>query len=149
MDALSVVIAVIVVGFLIWAVIRLQRHTTNPPKLQVAMELISNINDDLKILSKKKDDPSSTKKFKTGHWISLQEHLDFLELDTVEALKNAFKQMEDYNIGIDTSLTTAAPLAAFSLESLMVPLIRGRAGLARWIQDNIGKETARGMFSWR
>jgi hypothetical protein len=149
MDTLSVVIAVIVVGFLIWAVVRLQRRSTNPPKLQVAMELISHINDDLKILTKKKADPRSAKKFKTGHWSSLQEHLDFLELDTVEALKNAFKQMEDYNIGIDTSLKTAAPPAAFSPESLVGPLIRGRAGLARWVQDNIGKETTRGIFSWR
>ena len=149
MDTVSIVVAVLVVGFLIWAVVRLQRRSVDPPKLQVAMELISNINDDLKILSKKKADPTSAKKFKTGHWSSYQEHLSFLELDTVEALKNAFKQMEDYNSGTDPALPAATSPTTFSPEVLMVPLIRGRAGLARWIQDNIGKETTRGMFSWR
>ncbi len=149
MDAFSIVIAVLVVGFLVWALIRLSRRSTNPPKLQLAMELIANINDDIKILTQKKNDPQSLKKFKLGNWSSYKEHLDFIEKDSVAALDVSFKQMMEYNAAVDASRTTAAPPPVLETDTLAAPLMKGRAGLATWIRDNIGKESARGIFSWR
>jgi hypothetical protein len=113
------------------------------------MELIANINDDFKVISQKKTDPQNLKKFKIGRWNSYQEHLDFLELADVEALKTAFKQMEEYNGQVEASQQTGSPPPSFSAEALLAPLSQGRLGLAAWIRDNIGKESTRGMFSWR
>jgi hypothetical protein len=149
MDTTSLIVIVLVVAFLVWALFRLQRRAVNPPKLQVAMELISIVNENLRLISQKKTDPQNNKKFKVNKWDAYDIHLDFLDKDAVEALKEAFKQMEEYNRAIDASTVTATPPQAFSLDSVLNPLSRGRTGLADWIRANIGKESTRGFFSWR
>jgi hypothetical protein len=149
MDSFSIVIAVIVIGCLIWAVVRLGKRSSHPPNLRVAMELIINIDENFKIIRQKANDPQSLKKLKTGHWNTYREYLDFLSQETVEALQAAFKQIEEYNSGIDVAVKGSSPPPALSQEELVGPLTRGRAGLAAWVRDNIGRESNRGLFNLR
>jgi hypothetical protein len=148
-DVVSIVIIILVVVILVWALFKLQRNAINPPKLRVAMELISSVNDDLKMATQKKTDPNNNKKFNTGKWEAYQRHLDFIDKDSVESLQTAFKQMAEYNRMIDaTSVTDAAP-GGFAMDAVLEPLSKGRVGLAKWIQDNIAKESTRGFFGFK
>jgi hypothetical protein len=150
MDWQSVVVLAIVIFALIWLVMRLRGRSRNPGKLQITMGLISNINDDLKILNSKKNNPQNMQKFKVGGWNSYQEHLSFLEPETVTALKDTFTVLTDYNTKIEAVRNAPGmPLPEISLDSVRESMIKGRAGLATWIQQNINREATRGMFGWR
>jgi hypothetical protein len=153
MDWKSIVIFVIIVVGLVWLLVRLRGNVRNPPRLRMAMEMISNLNDNLRIIVQKQSDPSFSKKFKIESWKNYQEHLAFLEpeyKEYIEPLRNSFTQMEEYNKTLTPSGSSlgAAP-APIDLDNLKEVTVQARTGLAKWIQDNIQRESTRGFFSFR
>jgi hypothetical protein len=150
MDWQSIVILAIVIFALVWIVTRLKGRARNPSHLRVAMELISNINDDLKLIVQKQANPDLVKKFKINSWRAYQEHLGFLEPGAIDMIKESFKQMEDYNIKVEESKAVPGTvLPELPLETLKETLIKSRAEVAKWIRDNISRESTRSFFSWR
>jgi hypothetical protein len=150
MDWRSVVIFVVVIFALFWLIMRLRGSVRNPPKLQMAMDMISALNDDLKIIRQKQAAPEDLKKFKVGNWKVFQYHLDFVDKDYVEALKSSFNQMTEYNtklIQMKVDSTNSKP--QIDLDTLKSAVVKARAGLAKWIQENVHREATRGLFSWR
>jgi F0F1-type ATP synthase membrane subunit a len=63
MDTISVVILVLVIVILLWGITRLRSRKT-APRLQIAMEIISNVNDNLRLLAEWQTGKLSKKKFK-------------------------------------------------------------------------------------
>ncbi len=150
MDPLSIVVVALIVIAAVWLLFRLKGASRNPPKLRVAMELISHIDENYKILNQKQSDPKSLKRFKTGSWKSYQEHLDFLEKGDIEIVTAAFNKLEDYNNKIIASYDTSNPNPPeLSFQEMKESLAKARSGLAKWVRENIGRESTRGMFSWR
>lgn len=150
MDWQSIVILAIIVFALIWVVTRLKGRPRNPAKLRVAMEIVSNINEDLKLIVQKQSNPDQLKKFKTSSWRAYEEHMDFLTPETVAAIKESFTIMEEYNNKLEEKkVITTTKLPDISLENLKETLIKARTGVATWIRENISRESTRGFFSWR
>ncbi len=153
MDWTSIILFAVIIFALFWLIMRLRGNVRNPPKLQIAMELISALNDDLKIIHKKQTTPGDLQKFKTGNWKSFQHHLDFLEKEYkeyIEPLKSVFSQMVDYNNKlVEMKINQDSTGHQIDLENLKSEIVLARAGLAKWIQANVHREATRGMFSWR
>ncbi len=149
-DTTSIIIFVVIVVCLVWLLFRLRGRSRNPPHIQVAMGLISNVNDDLKLLKEKKPDAPLDKKFKVNGWHAYEFHLDFLDKDTQAALKECFPVMVEYNKKLDIAKATFTPSKEeLAVDSLFEALRKSREGLAKWIQENISKESTRGIFSWK
>jgi hypothetical protein len=150
MDWKSFVLFAVIIFALFWLIMRLRGSVRNPSKLQMAMDMISALNDDLKIIRQKQTVPDDLKKFKVGNWKVFQDHLDFVEKEYVEALKSSFSQMAEYNAKlIQMKINSDNTRPQIDLENLKTVVVKARAGLAKWIQENVHREATRGLFSWR
>jgi hypothetical protein len=150
MDWISIVTIVLVVLALVWIIGRLRGNSRNPNKLQMAMDMISALNDDLKMIRQKETAPADFKKFKVVNWKFYQDHLDFLDKDCVEALKSSFDQMSEYNKKLaQMNNNSGNSMPQIDLDNLKSSAVKGRAGLAKWIQENVNREATRSLFSWR
>jgi hypothetical protein len=150
MDWRSIVLFAVIIFALFWLIMRLRGNVRNPAKLQMAMDMIAALNDDLKIIRQKETAPEDLKKFKVSNWKLYQMHLDFLEKEYIEPLKSSFDLMSEYNnklVQMKINSDTAKP--QIDLENLKTVVVKGRAGLAKWIQANVHREATRGLFSWR
>jgi hypothetical protein len=150
MDWRSIVLFAVIIFALFWLIMRLRGNVRNPAKLQMAMDMIAALNDDLKIIRQKESAPEDLKKFKVSNWKLYQMHLDFLEKEYIEPLKSSFDLMTEYNnklLQMKISSDNAKP--QIDLENLKTVVVKGRAGLAKWIQANVSREATRGLFSWR
>jgi hypothetical protein len=150
MDWRSLVIFAVVIFALIWLIMRLRGNVRNPPKLQMSMDMIAALNDDLKLIRTKQEDAANIKKFKTANWKLYQLHLEYLEKEYIEALKISFDKMSEYNKKLlDMKVNALTEKPQIDLEELKTSIVKGRAGLAKWLQENVHRESTRGMFSWR
>ena len=150
MDVRSILIFAVVIIVLVWLIMRLRGSGHNPPKLQMAMDMISALNDDLKIMRQKEASPEDLKKFKISNWKVYQQHLEFLDKDYIEAVKNAFNLMQDYNAKLlEMRVKSDNSKPQVDMENLKASAIKARAGLAKWIQENVNREATKGLFSWR
>ncbi len=150
MDWQSLVIIVVIILALFWLLFRLKGNIRNPSKIQVALGLITDIDEVLKNINQRKTATRTVKKFKLSGWKYYIEHLDFLDAETVTALKDSFRILTDYNAKIEAAaITPGAPLPEFSSESIWDLLVKSRMGLSAWTRENITRETVRGVFTWR
>jgi hypothetical protein len=150
MDWRSMVIFAVVIVALIWLIMRLRGNNRNPAKLQMAMDMISALNDDLKMIRQMQESPTEIKKFKLSNWKLYQEHLDFVEKDYIEPIKDCFGRMSAYNQKfIENKINGNNTRPEIDLEALKTVVVKARAGLAKWIQENVHREATRGLFSWR
>jgi hypothetical protein len=150
MDWRSIVIFAVIIFALFWLIMRLRGNSRNPSKLQMTMDMISALNDDLKLIRQKQAAPEDLKKFKVSNWKFYQMHMDFLEKEYVEALKSSFDQMTEYNnklLQMRINADSAKPQV--NLDELKTVIVKGRAGLAKWIQENVHREATKGFFSFR
>ena len=137
---LSWVIFVVLIGFLLWTLTR--RRGRGTPKLQTAIGVISEVNDDLRILETRQANPQSNKKFKAGAWKTYQEKLDFLDPATVASLKESFTLIEEFNQRIESAKKTKslATLQDMPLDKLKEPLAKSKEGLVVWLKANLQEE---------
>jgi hypothetical protein len=148
----SLILVVVIVVAAVWVLIRMRGPSRNPRKLNMAMELISCINDALKRVNTPESEAKGPKKFRVGPWKVYQEHLDFLEpeyKEYVQSIKDSFNMMQEYNdklIAFKTNPSGNPP--EYQADKLKENLVQGRVGLAKWIQANINRESTRGFLGW-
>lgn len=140
----------IVIFALVWLIFRLRGNSRNPNKLQMTMDMISAINEDMKLLARKQNDPADLTKFKVANWKLYKDHLEHLDKEYIEPIKSSFDQLSEYNNTlIQMKIKNESGSPKIEIEALSKNMSKARAGLAKWIQENVHRETTRGMFSWR
>jgi hypothetical protein len=90
----------IVAGLLVWSVSRRKTGGTN---VEVAMAILSNIQDCLKTIDIRLADPQSKKKFQDSYWNAFAKKTGFLSSDLVATLNEAFSLANDLNQRIDVA----------------------------------------------
>ena len=137
---LSWVIFAVLIGFLLWTLTR--RRGRGTPRLQTAIAVISDVNENLKVLETRQANPQSTKKFKTGAWKAYQDKLDFLDPATVASLKESSTLIEEFNQRIESARKTRsmATLQDMPLDKLKEPLSKSKEGLVQWLKANLQEE---------
>jgi len=120
--------------------------------LQVAIALIADVNDNLKILENHRIDPASTKKFRDRSWKAYQEKLDFMDASTSLAIKDCFTLISEVNEKIDIARRNKSPatLQELPLEKLRELLAKSKDGLVSWLRVNLQSEmrTRHGPFGF-
>ena len=148
----SVLIFVLIVVAAIWVLVRMRGPNRNPHKLNMAMELISCINDALKKINTQPLENKVFKKFRIGAWKVYQSHLEFLDpeyKEHIQPIRDAFNFMQEYNAKLEAfKANPSGNPPELSIEPLKENLIQGRVGLAKWIQANLNKETTRGFLGF-
>jgi hypothetical protein len=141
-DWQSYIIFAAVILLLLWVLTRGRRRGSG--RLQIVISLISNVNDNLKIMETHANNKQSTKKFKTREWSYYQDKVDFIDQSIVDELKKSYFTMNDFNREIDLARQNrnTVSLMQLPIENLRDPLIKGKQGLAQWLRDNIQKEMA-------
>jgi hypothetical protein len=126
---------------LLWTLTRGRKRGT--PRLQSAINLISDVNDNLKILENRLINPQSAKKFKMGAWRAYQDRLDFFEADTLNALKETYTIISEMNekIEIARKSQSLSTLQDLPLETLKEPLAKSKEGMVKWLRANLQAET--------
>jgi hypothetical protein len=152
MDSLSIIILIIVVVGLLW-ILRNVIGRKAPTRLPMIMAIMSNINDNLKIMASWQAHQLPSKKFRINSWRAYQDKLDFLDPVTGEALRESFTLMTAINEKIDSSIRNPSTKMEQDLspDRLREPLTRSKRDLSQWIQENITNESRRsrrGWFGW-
>jgi hypothetical protein len=140
-DWTSYLIFAVLIIILLWTLTRGRKRGT--PRLQSAIHLISDINDNLKILENRRIDPQSNKKFKTGAWRAYQDRLDFFETDTLNALKETYTIIDEMNVKIEIAKKSQSlsTLQDLPLEKLKEPMAKSKEGMVKWLKANLQAET--------
>jgi hypothetical protein len=150
MSITDIVIFAIVIFALVWLIFRLRGNSRNPNKLQMTMDMISSINEDIKILGRKQTNPADLTKFKVPNWKLYKDHLEHLDKEYIEPVKSTFDQLVGYNEAlVQMQIKNESGGPKIDFEELGKVMSKARAGLAKWIQENVHRESTRGMFSWR
>ena len=146
----SIILLVILIIILVWLFTR--RGRRDSPRLQVAIALIADVNDNLKILENHRIDPASTKKFRDRSWKAYQEKLDFMDASTSLAIKDCFTLISEVNEKIDIARRNKSPatLQELPLEKLRELLAKSKDGLVSWLRVNLQSEmrTRHGPFGF-
>jgi hypothetical protein len=79
------------------------------------------------------------KKLKMGSWQRNSEKLDFLEPSLRSNLSETFRQIEDFNLRVDSAkmYKSTSYLFGVNIERLQGPLEKSREGLEEWLKANI------------
>jgi hypothetical protein len=137
----SYILFVALILILIWTLTRTRKRST--PRLQSAIGMISDINENLKILETRRLDPQSPKKFKTGSWRVYQDRLDYFDAETLTALKETYTLIGEMNEKIEIAKRTQSlsSLQELPLDKLKEPLAKSREGMVKWLRANLQTET--------
>jgi hypothetical protein len=138
-QVLSILIVVIVIYFLLTG----RRRRSESPRLTSAINAITNVNDDMRLLELHMADRLSTKKFKNGGLANAEEKLMFLDAPTLAALKETYTLTSEFNQRIDNAKKARAPstLQDLPLDKLTEPLNKSKAGLVVWLKGNLQNES--------
>lgn len=131
------ILPVIVIVLFMVVNIFLRRRTTEKTELGKVAVLLSEINENLKII----DTFSFTlgvKKFKTGSWTRNQGKLDFLDDKLRSNLARAFGMAEEFNHNIDAAKKhkSSSYLASIEADKLKEALTRSQQELGDWFNEN-------------
>ena len=79
------------------------------------------------------------KKLKLGSWQRNSEKIDFLEPSLRSTLAEAFRQIEDFNLRVESAkmYKSTSYLFGVNIERLDGPLTKSREGLEEWLRANI------------
>ncbi len=146
----SLVIFVILIIFLLWVWSRWKGKGRGTSRLQSAINMISDVNENLKLMEQRRVNPQLTKKFKTGAWNAYQDKLDYLEPETVTSLKETFTLINEFNTEIEIAKksSSADTLQTMPLDKLKEPLDKSKEGLVKWLRANIQSETISRRGLW-
>jgi hypothetical protein len=145
-SALAVFVVVVLALFYLTG----RRRRQESPKFQLAVNAISNINDDMRALETHYVDRQSAKKFKNGDLRDPEERFSFLDGPTIAALKEVYSLTNDFNQRIDNAKKAKAlsTLNDLPLDKLSDPLNKSKAGLVSWLRGNLqtGSQFSRRNF---
>jgi hypothetical protein len=79
------------------------------------------------------------KKLKMGSWQRNSEKLDFLEPPLRTTVSETFKQVEDFNLRVESAkmYKSSSYLFGVNIERLQEPLDKSREGLEEWLKANM------------
>jgi hypothetical protein len=85
------------------------------------------------------DTQKRPKKLKIGSWQRNSEKLDFLDEEVRKNVTEAFRQMEDFNLRVDSAkmYKSSSYLFGVNIDRLQEPLEKGRIGLEEWLKANM------------
>lgn len=118
-------------------VTRRRRPVEKTPQ-DIATSLLLDIMANQKILEKY-ETQKRPKKLKLGSWQRNSEKLDFLEPSLRDTLSETFKQVEDFNLRVESAkmYKSNSYLFGVNIERLQGPLGKSREGLEEWLKANI------------
>ncbi len=150
-DGLGNIIFVVVILLFMLGSIFLRRRTMEKTELGKIVTLLSEINQNLKII-----DAFSfhlgVKKFKTDSWQRNKTRLDFLGERLQATLANAFGMAEEFNQRIDEAkkYKSSSYLASIEVDKLKDATAKSKQELEEWFQENKDKKELlpkkRGLF---
>jgi membrane-associated HD superfamily phosphohydrolase len=134
------IILIIIAILIVWTFFR--RKSTATPKLDSAIGLITDVNNNLRVIDSRQTEPASKKKFSDGNWRRYQDKLEFLDASLVSSLKETFTLVEEYNSKIEVAKknNTLSTLQDLPLENLKGLLTTDKKGLADWLKANMQSE---------
>jgi hypothetical protein len=134
------IILIIIAILLIWTFFR--RKSSATPKLDTAIGVITDVNNNLRNIEIRQTDPASKKKFSNGNWRHYGDKLEFLDESLVKSLQEAFNLVEEFNSKIDVAKknNTLSTLQELPLDNLKGLLTTGKKGLAEWLKANMQYE---------
>jgi len=146
----NILLVVVIILFMLGSIF-LRRRSAEKTELGKIVSLLSEINQNLKII-----DAFSfhwrTKKFKTGAWQRNTAKLDFLDEKLQTTLANAFGMAEEFNREIDEARRhkSSSYLASIKVDKLKDVMTKGQQELGEWFQENKDKQELlprkRGLF---
>jgi len=146
----NILLVVVIILFMLGSIF-LRRRSAEKTELGKIVSLLSEINQNLKII-----DAFSfhwrTKKFKTGAWQRNTTKLDFLDERLQTTLANAFGMAEEFNREIDEARRhkSSSYLASIKVDKLKDVMTKGQQELGEWFQENKDKQELlprkRGLF---
>lgn len=146
----NIILVVVILLFLLSSIF-LRRRSMEKTELGRVVTLLSEINENLKII----DAFSFTlgvKKFKTGSWTRNQDKLDFLDDKLRTNLARAFGMAEEFNQNIDAAKKhkSSSYLANIEADKLKEALTKSQQELGDWFNENKDKQELppkkRGLF---
>jgi hypothetical protein len=125
---------ILIAGLLVWNYTR--RRKSGSMNLDVAIGILSNIEDCIRTIEIRLADPQSKKKFQTASWRAFGKKLGFLNSDLGTTITEAFTLAEDFNQRIDTARKNKmmSTLQDMPVESLKAPMLKAKEGLVAWIK---------------
>ena len=146
------IIFLVLILFILWSFTRRRKSRTT--KVDAAMGILSNVNDNLKSWKSRLTDWQSKKKFQTAGWKYYKNRLEFLDASLVTSINEAFTLAEDFNMRIDSAKKNKvmATLQDMPVDKLRVPLTKSKDGLMVWLKANLQSELQnnkrRGFFGF-
>jgi hypothetical protein len=125
---------------LVWNITR--RRKTGNANLDVAIAVLQNVNNNLKIMESRLTNWQSKKKFQTGSWSHYKDKLTFLDTSTTDALNESFTLAEEFNSRIESAKKNNAMLLLqdMQVERLREPLTKSKEGLIAWLRTDYETE---------
>jgi hypothetical protein len=131
----------LIIAYFIWRMSRRSKRSGNT-NLDIAADVLSNVNDNLKIVEERASNWGSKKKFQTASWNRSKEKVGFLGTELVSKLNESFALAEDFNSRIDSARKNniMSTLQDMPLDRLREPLTKSKEGLVAWLQTNYQSE---------
>jgi len=140
MNAESMLPIIAIVLFMVVNIF-LKRRTAEKTEMGKAISLLTEINQNLKIIEVFAYDLRA-RKFKIGSWNRNKAKLDFLDERLHTALVNTFNMTEEFNREIDAAkkYKSSSYLANIEVDKLRESLTRSKQGLEEWFAANKDKK---------
>ena len=131
----------LIVILLIWNISR--RKKSGSVRLDGVMGILSDIDDNLKVLEERAANWQSKRKFKTGIWRMYKGKLDYLESSLVAKIDETFAIAEELNDRIESAKKNKmmSTLQDLPLDKLRGPLTESREKLIAWLKTSYEDET--------
>jgi predicted nucleic acid-binding Zn-ribbon protein len=125
---------IVIAAMVIWSFMR--RRKSGNTKVDAAVAVLANVNDNLRVLQERMNNWQSRKKFQTKSWQMYQDKLDSLDPALMSALNTAFVLADEFNARIDIARRNnmMATLQDMQLEKLQGPLMKSKEGLIEWLK---------------
>ncbi len=126
-------IIIIVLSF----VMRRRRPAEKTPQ-DIAASLLMDVTSNQRALEKF-ETQKRPKKLQLGSWQRNSEKIDFLESSLRSTLAETFRQIEDFNLRVESAkmYKSTSYLFGVNIDKLEGPLAKSREGLEEWLKANI------------
>jgi len=130
------VVLILIAAWLVWSITR--RRKSGSMNLDIAMGILSNVEDCIRMIEIRKADPQSKYKFQNASWKAFNKRLDFLSPELVAVLNEAFGLVDEFNQRIDLArkTKTLSSLEDLPVEKLKAPMYKAKEGLAAWMKTS-------------
>lgn len=130
----------LIAALLVWNFTR--RRKSGSMNLDIAMGILSNVEDCIRMIEIRLADPQSTMKFQNASWRAFNKKIDFLGPELVAVLNEAFGMVDEFNQRIDTARKAKmlSTLQDLPVEKLKAPMHKAKEGLASWIKTGYQNE---------